>query len=98
LRRWRENDERIARFRRRRHAQARATGQPGGVMVHCWQGKREHTEFGSQEWHDTFLDDGDGTCMLDDGHDGPHEFTPDSQIIVQFLDAPAPEEKGKLTP
>jgi hypothetical protein len=28
--------------------------------------------------------DSDSTCMLDDGHDGPHEFTPDSEIVVKF--------------
>jgi hypothetical protein len=30
-------------------------------------------------------DGGDGsTCMLPDGHPPPHEFTPDSEIVVRF--------------
>jgi hypothetical protein len=29
-------------------------------------------------------DDYGGTCMLPEGHRGPHEFTPDSEIVVVF--------------
>ena len=29
-------------------------------------------------------DGGHSTCLLADGHDGPHEFTPDSEIVVRF--------------
>jgi hypothetical protein len=25
-----------------------------------------------------------GTCMLPDGHDGPHEFTDDEKVLVSF--------------
>jgi hypothetical protein len=36
----------------------------------------------SDEWYDAFLDD--GTCLLDEGHEGEHEFTPDSEIVITF--------------
>jgi len=30
-------------------------------------------------------EDGDGsTCLLPDGHDGPHEFITDSDIVITF--------------
>jgi hypothetical protein len=29
-------------------------------------------------------DEGRSTCLLPDGHDGPHEFTPDTEIVVRF--------------
>jgi hypothetical protein len=32
-------------------------------------------------------EDGDGsTCLLPDGHDGPHEFTDDADITVTFAE------------
>lgn len=27
---------------------------------------------------------GGSTCLLDEGHDGPHEFTPDREIVAKF--------------
>ena len=30
---------------------------------------------------------GGATCMLERDHDGSHEFTPDSQIVVRFPEA-----------
>ena len=57
--------------------------------LHCWKDKLEHTieryGWGSDEYC-TVLDSDDGTCMLADGHDGPHIFTPDDQIIIEFTD------------
>ena len=29
--------------------------------------------------------EGNATCLLPDGHDGPHEWTPDSEITVRFI-------------
>ena len=56
-------------------------------MTHCWKDEREHIEeaygVGSDEWHAGFDGPG-GTCLLLDGHDGPHEFTPDDEITVSF--------------
>jgi len=60
-------------------------------MLHCWMGYIESLEFGSQEWVAAYAAGGpealpnDGTCFLPDGHVGPHEFTPDSDITVRFL-------------
>jgi hypothetical protein len=59
--------------------------------LHCWKDQREHVEEtegqGSEAWTATWVD-GDGTCMLAAGHDGPHEFTPDDQIGVSFPGRP----------
>lgn len=58
-------------------------------MVHCWKGNVEDIEerFGqhSPEHLRTYEPDFvGGTCMLLDGHDGPHEFTPDGDIRITF--------------
>jgi hypothetical protein len=52
------------------------------MTVSCWE---DHAEYGPP-------DDGSGwpsvkrsTCLLPDGHDGPHKFTPDSEIVVRFI-------------
>ena len=49
-------------------------------MAHCcWMGRAEHEEAAGRSW------DGPGqTCMLDDGHAGPHEWTGDDGIVVEF--------------
>lgn len=56
--------------------------------LHCWTGKTEYMEekfgYGSEEWAEAF--NNNGTCMLPDGHEGEHEFTPDNQILVTFPD------------
>jgi hypothetical protein len=41
-------------------------------------------EFGSEEWAEA-MGKPSGTCMLESGHSGPHDFTPDSDIEVEFL-------------
>lgn len=42
------------------------------LVVHCWEdGPRDPDNSGS-------------TCMLLYGHKGPHKFTPDDQIKVEF--------------
>lgn len=44
-------------------------------VVHCWaDGPRRETP-------ERFVG---STCMLWDGHDGPHEWTPDDEIGVTF--------------
>lgn len=40
------------------------------MMVNCWEESGEYPNT--------------STCMLLDGHDGPHEFTPDSDITIGF--------------
>lgn len=39
--------------------------------LHCW----EVPDWPSEQ---------NATCMLLDGHDGPHQFTPDAEITVRF--------------
>ena len=55
---------------------------------HCWLDYRNFLEVNgqekSQEWLDTW--DKNKTCMAMDGHDGPHEWVYDSDIVVEFLD------------
>lgn len=43
-----------------------------GSMSYCWFG----------------FEDGHHTCMLPTGHDGPHEPTPDSDIVIRLIDPP----------
>lgn len=46
-------------------------------VVHCWQDGPE-------------TEDGCGTtCMLVDGHDGPHEWSRDDGIMLTFADREA---------
>lgn len=49
------------------------------MSVHCWEdGPRKN---------ETWKSLGTGsTCMLTDGHDGPHEFTWDDEIVLTFVD------------
>ena len=68
--------------------------------LHCWTGRKEWTEeayekehgagswWGSDAHVATYADDWkDGTCMLEAGHDGPHDFTNDDEIGVRFVAA-----------
>lgn len=51
--------------------------------LHCWQDYADFHGFGSDEWADAKVNGG-RTCMLPDGHDGPHKWTPDESITVTF--------------
>ena len=57
------------------------------MTVHCWKDQLEDAEerfgVGSDEWAAAYDSPG-GTCMLSDGHDGPHEFTSDDRVVVSF--------------
>jgi hypothetical protein len=65
-------------------------------MTHCWDGKEvsvdpgDYCEFcdgpapsdpkkdyAGLHWHS-------GTCLLQEGHEGPHQFVPDDQIEISF--------------
>jgi hypothetical protein len=46
-------------------------------VVHCWE-DGPCTEDGR-----------DQTCMLLDGHEGPHEWVRDNQIMVRFAGEPS---------
>lgn len=37
----------------------------------------------------------DGVCMLPEGHDGPHEWTPDDQIFVEPADSASVKQTEK---
>lgn len=63
-------------------------------ILHCWQGENDENEVGSDEWAEIFLR-GDGTCMLPDGHDGPHAFTPDDRLFVRFNEEKLEGEKHR---
>ena len=62
-------------------------------MVHCWTARHEAEGFTTcTDWffaHDdkgeeVQWEDGNAICLLEDGHEGPHEFTPESDIAVEF--------------
>jgi hypothetical protein len=53
-------------------------------MTHCWTSRLECCEWGSDEWFRT-LDEEPATCLLAEGHEGPHEWTPDEEIVVEFV-------------
>ncbi len=51
-------------------------------ILHCWEdGPRTEDDCGQ-------------TCMLEAGHDGPHEWTRDDGIELTF--APAPEDTAMI--
>ncbi len=56
-------------------------------MVHCWADKME--VLGIEKFYETLEDDNPegigSTCMLEDGHEGPHKFVRDDLIGVTFL-------------
>jgi hypothetical protein len=58
--------------------------------THCWKDLHTHVEeafgFGSDDWAASFNKPG-ATCMLEDGHAGPHEWTDDDRIGVTFADS-----------
>lgn len=44
-----------------------------GRVVHCWE---DGTDYGRPST----------TCFLLDGHDGDHDWTPDDQIVIDFVE------------
>lgn len=66
---------------------------------HCWADPRDGLEL----WES--IDVPGATCLLADGHDGPHEFVPDFEVTVRFrsvtdnpvsLDQDVPREPALL--
>ena len=53
-------------------------------MVHCWEGYQDQFEEMSEEWLDAIIHERNGTCWLEHGHTGPHEFIPDDEIQISF--------------
>ena len=69
----------------------------GERTVHCWQDYWDHIYTIDPENYWTrraeAMPDMDtrppgATCMLLEGHDGPHEWTPDSDIGMKFSVSP----------
>lgn len=58
-------------------------------VTHCWEDYKSFVSdqfgIGSREWCEAHQK-GDATCLLPEGHEGPHEWTPDDQITVHFVD------------
>jgi hypothetical protein len=66
---------------------------------HCWADKaehvaKEHGEYSPQHIDTMYGPSGNATCMLEDGHDGPHDWTSDSEIVVEFTDPRTPATAG----
>jgi hypothetical protein len=57
--------------------------------LHCWKDHGEYLEetygYDSDEYRITWSPNWhSGTCMLPDGHEGPHDFTDDREIGITF--------------
>ena len=57
-------------------------------MVHCWKDYQEWIEETTgkpwYEQYDSLKYEHGATCHLPDGHGGPHEWTPDNEIMIEF--------------
>lgn len=63
--------------------------EPNALVLHCWVSRRqeiervhgwmskEHIETRDECWQD-------GICLLQDGHEGEHEFTDTKDLTVRF--------------
>lgn len=55
-------------------------------VLHCWKDKSQAAEeehgWGSEQYWDAVV--ANCTCFLLDGHAGPHEWTPDSEIVISL--------------
>lgn len=81
----------------------------GERVLHCWKDYTEHLEeihgWGTPaywvawaaQWSDEDTFHG-STCMLEDSHDGPHDFTPDSDIGVSFAEEGWVNDPGRAPP
>jgi len=59
---------------------------------HCWKDKSEHIEeahgFLSEKHLETYAEGwSNGTCILEENHEGPHVFTDDDKIGFRFAKA-----------
>jgi hypothetical protein len=57
-------------------------------ILHCWKDKQEWAEETFGRYSDEYVSawEHNCTCMLPAGHDGPHKWTPDDGIVVEFKD------------
>ncbi len=61
-------------------------------ILHCWADCESTVEIGSPEWVEAELNGFGATCLLERGHTGPHQWTPDDQIEIRFVDAEVNDE------
>lgn len=56
------------------------------TTLHCWQSRNDWLEKHDFDTYaaEFFENKPDCCCMLPDGHDGPHEWTPNDEIVVSF--------------
>ncbi|MBM4321578.1 MAG: hypothetical protein FJ125_16955 [Deltaproteobacteria bacterium] len=64
-------------------------------QLHCWQDRldwvwQQGAKLGSPEYLDAL--EHPATCMLPAGHEGPHEWTPDEEIVIEV---PLLDHEGK---
>ncbi len=52
--------------------------------VHCWQDYQDTLDMNSQEYYDEIAFGCGKTCLLLKGHEGEHEWTNDSEIVITF--------------
>lgn len=67
-------------------------------VLHCWADGPSIVEWIEANAHrdDFDIEDYVGwTCMLEKGHDGPHEFTPDNQIGISFAPSDTAKDSSK---
>ena len=55
--------------------------------LHCWEDYEWTLEIGSPEWVEAKIRGVGATCLLERGHEGPHQWTSDDQIVVRFVEA-----------
>lgn len=59
----------------------------------CFRDRRDWIEetygYLSDEYIESYVDDS-ATCLLEDGHKCPHEWTPDDEILLTFPATEAP--------
>lgn len=71
-----------------------SAGSETGTECRCWKDYREWLEENGKTYGDDWINTYYGhnkTCLLTEGHGGPHEWSNDFDIKIKFL--PSPNEK-----
>lgn len=55
-------------------------------MMRHWSGDLDHIQECWFDFDDYLPGEGGHTCMLPKGHEGPHEPTPDREIVVAVVE------------
>lgn len=51
--------------------------------LHCWHDRYDDMDPADSEYGKLFTE-GSATCMLPKGHEGPHAYTLDTEIVIGF--------------